>query len=136
MIIRSGMTNHLTIGYYLYSILFWIMLPVAGISAVVAAERLAAVSKNEPPRWAYAVLALCYLSPLAITIAAGIRLKGQRPSWWANRPVEQAVTEVFALCVLWTIMLSVLMIGRAIFHARLRERFWLCPPRWLTESTS
>jgi hypothetical protein len=133
MIIQSGMSKHLTIGYYLYSLLFWIMLPVAGISAVVAAERVATMSKNEPPRWAYVILALCYLSPVAITTAAGIRLKGQRPSWWANRPLEQAVTEVFVLCLVWTIMLSVLMVGRAIFQGRLRDRFWFCPPHWMTD---
>jgi hypothetical protein len=133
MIIQSGMSKHLTIGYYLYSLLFWIMLPVAGISAVVAAERVATMSKNEPPRWAYVILALCYLSPVAITTAAGIRLKGQRPSWWANRPLEQAVTEVFVLGLVWTIMLSVLMVGRAIFQGRLRDRFWFCPPHWMTD---
>ncbi len=132
MIVQAGMSNHLSIGYYLYSLLFWIMLPVAGITAVVAAERIAAMSVNEPSRWAYAILALCYLSPVAITGAAAIRLKEQRPSWWANKPLEQAATELFILGLVWTIMLSALMIGRAAFQGRRRERFWFCRPRWLT----
>src|SRR5712691_7725536 len=134
MIIQSGMSNHRTIGYYLYSLLFLIMLPVAGISAVVAAEWLAGMSTTEPPRWVYVVLALCLFSPVAITIADRIRLNGQRPSWWADKPLQQAATEVLVLGLVWTIMLAVLMVGRAAFRGRLRERCWLCPPHWLTEA--
>jgi hypothetical protein len=131
IIIQSGISNHLTIGYYLYSLLFWIMLPVAGISAVVLAEWLATMSRNEPSRWAYGILTLCLLSPLAITIADRIRLDGQRPSWWADKPLEQAATVLFVLGLVWTMMLAVLMIGRAALSGRLRERCWLCPPDWL-----
>jgi hypothetical protein len=132
IIIESGMSNHLTIGFYLYSLLFWIMLPVAGISAIVLAEHLAATSASEPPRLAYLMLTFCYLSPAAITGVAAIRLAGQRPSWWPNRPFEQAVTTLFVLGLLWTAMLTLLAIGRAALNGRLRERCWLCPPRWMT----
>jgi hypothetical protein len=128
------MSDHLTIGFYLYSLLFWIMLPVAGISVIVAAERVAAMSKDEPPRWVYAMLALCFLSPMIITIADAIRLHGQRPSWWPDRPLAQAVEGPVALCLVWALMLAVLMIGRAALPGRLRERCWLCPPNWLTRA--
>jgi len=134
MIVQSGISNHLTIGYYLFSILFWIMLPVAGITAVVLAEWLATISREEPPRWVYALLAVCWLSPLAITIAERIRLDGRRPSWWADRPLEQAATALFVLALVWTMMLAVLMIGRAVLDGRLRERCYLCPPDWLTRA--
>jgi hypothetical protein len=134
VIAYAGISNHLTIGYYLYSLLFWIMLPVAGISAVVMAEWVAALSKHEPPRWVYALLTLCLLSPLAITIAERLKLDGQRPSWWADKPLEQAATALFVLALVWTMMLAVLMIGRATLSGRLRERCWLCPPDWLTRA--
>jgi hypothetical protein len=131
MFVQSGISNHLTIGYYLYSLLFWIFLPVAGISAVVLAEWLAALSKAEPPRWVYGLLTICLLSPLAITITERLRLDGQRPSWWADKPLEQAATALFVLSLVWTMMLALLMIGRALLRGRLRERCWLCPPDWL-----
>lgn len=134
MIVQSGISNHLTIGYYLYSLLFWIMLPVAGISAVVLAEWLASMSRNEPPRWVYALLTLCLLSPLAITITERIRLDGQRPSWWADKSLEQAATALFVLSLVWTMMLALLLVGRALLSGRLRERCWLCPPQWLTRA--
>lgn len=134
LILQSGISNHRSIGYYLYSLLFWIMLPVIGISAVVIAEWVAAMSKHEPPRWVYTLLTLCLLSPLAITIAERLKLDGQRPSWWADKPLEQAATALFLLALVWTMMLAVLMIGRAAFSGRMRERCWLCPPDWLTRA--
>ena len=134
MIIQSGIMNHLTIGYYFYSLVFWIMLPVAGISAVVLAEWVAAMSRTEPARWVYALLMFCFLSPLAITIVERIRLDGQRPSWWADKPLEQAATALLLLGLVWTLMLAALMVGRAVLSGRMRERCWLCPPDWLTRA--
>jgi hypothetical protein len=133
MVIQSGVSNHLTIAYYLYSVLFWIMLPVAGITVIVLAERLAAASTKEPQRWAYWVLALCFLSPIAVTVAEMIRLHGQRPSWVSGKPLAQAASELVILCVVWSAMLALLAIGRAVFKGRMRERCWLCPPYWLTD---
>jgi hypothetical protein len=131
MVIQSGVSNHLTIGFYLYSLLFWIMLPVAGITVVVLAERLAAASTQEPPRWAYWVLALGFLSPIVVIVAEMIRLHGQ-PSWVAGRPFAQAVSELVILCLVWSAILAALSLGRAVLKGRWRERCWLCPPRWLT----
>jgi hypothetical protein len=89
------------------------------------------MSRTEPGRWVYALLALCWLSPLAITVAERIRLDGQRPSWWADRSLEQAATALFMLGLVWTLMLAALMVGRAVLNGRTRERCWLCPPDWL-----
>jgi len=92
------------------------------------------MSKNEPPRWVYALLTFGLLSPLAITITERIRLDGQRPSWWADKSLEQAAAALFVLGLVWTMMLALLMVGRALLSGRLRERCWLCPPQWLTRA--
>jgi hypothetical protein len=77
---------------------------------------------------------LCFLSPLAITVVERIRLDGQRPSWWADKPLEQAAAALFLLGLVWTLMLAALMIGRAVLSGPMRERCWLCPPDWLTRA--
>jgi hypothetical protein len=129
--VQAGLSNHAAIGYYLLSVLVWILLPIPGVAAIVLGERLAAASTTERPRWFYAAMAVVLFSPALVTVVAFVRLDGRQPSWWTNGSIEQALAVLAVFALMWCTLMSVLMLGRAVLRNRLRLRCWINQPRWL-----
>jgi hypothetical protein len=91
------------------------------IPAGLWAERAAAAQISEPPRWRYLAQAAAWAG---CTAAGGILA--------AHLADEQWAASAIAVLSLWSGIVAVGMLGRAVCWGRARLTFWWHDPAWLT----
>ena len=131
--IRTGITTHASIAYYLVALLIFVLLPIPGITIAQVAQRRAVARATARPRWHYGAFAIGYLIPFGFAAAEFVRLHGRQPSWWPNAPAERPVAELVALGLVWSVSFALAMLGRAVTWGTLRRYFWFHPPVWLAD---